>query len=69
MVNDAKFKKINEAEKLVWQKYMKIVKKPLLLGTEGKKERRPTCRNVKAGLIWEQIGLAKGSKEKLIWNL
>ena len=69
MVNDAKFKKINDTKKLIWQNYMKIVKKPLLLGTEEKKERRLTCKNEKAELIWEQIDPVKKSKEKLIWNL
>ena len=65
MAYDAKLKKINDTKKLIWQNYMKIAKKPLLLGIEEKKGRRFTCKKEKAELTWEQTGLAKGNKKNL----
>ena len=69
MVYDAKLKKTNNTKKLIWQNYMKIAKKPLLLGIEEKKGRRFTCKKEKAELTWEQTDLAKGNKKAYFKSL
>ncbi len=69
MVYDAKLKKINDAKKLIWQNYMKIVKKPLLLGIEEKKGKKFICRKEKVESIWEQTDLVKGNKKTYLKSL